>query len=90
MATSLKLDDETKERVRSAAQRRERSPHWVMKRAVEEFLGREEKREAFRAEAREALAQYRKDGEHLTLDETLEWMSRWGTEEETKAPECHR
>lgn len=90
MSTSLKLNDQTRERLRHVAERRERSPHWVMKRAIEEFLDREEAHEAFRNEAREALTQYRKDGEHLTLNETLEWMSRWGTEEETRAPECHR
>jgi len=90
MATSLKLNDETRERIRHVAERRDRSSHWIMKRAVEEFLDREEAREAFRNEAYEALSQYRKDGRHLTLDETLEWMSLWGKEEETKAPECHR
>lgn len=73
MATSLKLNEETRERSLG---------HEAG--AVEEFLDLEEAHEAFRNEAREALTQYRKDGEHLTLDETVEWMSRWGTEEETK------
>ena len=88
MATSLKLDNDTRERVRAAAERRERTPHWIMKKAVEEYLERDEARESFRREAQASLAAYRENGRHLTLDETLSWMDRW--KDNSKAPECHQ
>ena len=44
-ATSLKLDIKTKERVQRLADARRRSPHWVMREAIEQYVEREEKRE---------------------------------------------
>jgi hypothetical protein len=46
--TSLKLDTATKERVRRLASARRRSPHWLMREAIQEYVEREEKREQFR------------------------------------------
>ncbi|MGD0600109.1 MAG: ribbon-helix-helix domain-containing protein, partial [Terriglobales bacterium] len=40
--TSLKLDGETKERVQRLASARRRSPHWVMREAIEQYVEREE------------------------------------------------
>lgn len=44
MATSqgIKLDDKTRERLRSLAEKRQRSPHWMMRAAIESYLDREE------------------------------------------------
>ncbi len=50
--TSLKLDRETgKERVQRLATARRRSPHWVMREAVEQYVEREEEREQLRQDA---------------------------------------
>jgi predicted transcriptional regulator len=46
--TSLKLDIEVKQRVQRLAVARRRSPHWLMREAIEEYVEREEKREQFR------------------------------------------
>ena len=46
--TSLKLAPETKERVQKLAEAKRRSPHWVMREAIEEYVAREEKRERLR------------------------------------------
>jgi predicted transcriptional regulator len=43
--TSLKLDSELKERVQQLARARRRTAHWIMREAVEQYVGREEKRE---------------------------------------------
>jgi predicted transcriptional regulator len=40
----------------------------------------------------EALAswvEFQATGEHLTGAEVLEWLSTWGTAEETEMPACH-
>ena len=49
--TSLKLDSATKERVQRLALVRRRSPHWLMREAVEQYVEREEKREQLRHDA---------------------------------------
>ena len=46
--TSLKLDSAMKERIQRLAAARRRSPHWVMREAVEQYVEREEKREQLR------------------------------------------
>ncbi len=49
--TSLKLDPELRGRVQRLADARRRSPHWVMREAIAEYVVRAERREQFRADA---------------------------------------
>ncbi|SPE39654.1 hypothetical protein SBA3_3330004 [Candidatus Sulfopaludibacter sp. SbA3] len=64
--TSLKLDNATKERVQRLASARRRSPHWLMREAVEQYVEREEKSEQFRQEALAAWDDYQTTGLHAT------------------------
>jgi predicted transcriptional regulator len=89
MATSVKLDDPMKLRVQSLAQRRQRSPHWVMREAMRQYVEREEARESFREEAMAAWAEYRQTGRHPTGAEVLAALETWGTDAEAALPECH-
>lgn len=47
-ATSIKIDDELKQRVQQITATRQRSAHWIMREAIREYVEREEKREALR------------------------------------------
>ena len=67
--TSVKLDSKTKERVQRLAAFRRRSPHWVMREAIEQYVEREEKREQFRQDALAAWTHYQTTGLHVTSDE---------------------
>jgi predicted transcriptional regulator len=49
--TSIKLDDELKSRVQHLAETRRRSAHWIMREAIEQYVNREEKQEAFKRDA---------------------------------------
>lgn len=89
MATSVKLDAELKNRLDQLAGARRRSPHWMMREAIRQYVEREEARESFRREALDSWRAYRETGQHLTLDETAGWLNTWGTEDETEAPESH-
>jgi len=89
VATSVKLDDELRGRVQNLAALRQRSPHWVMREAIKQYVEREEARESFKAEALASWADYRETGQHLTGDEVRAWLDTWGTEAETELPECH-
>ncbi|MGA2050274.1 MAG: ribbon-helix-helix protein, CopG family [Terracidiphilus sp.] len=87
--TSLKLDVELKERVQRLALARRRSAHWVMREAVEQYVGREEKREQLRAEALKAWNDYQATGMHVTAEEADAWLARLEAGEDAEAPECH-
>jgi predicted transcriptional regulator len=87
--TSLKLDADLKERVQRLASARKRSAHWIMREAVEEYVGREEKREHLKQDALAAWARYQQTGLHVTGEEADEWLAKLEKGEEAEAPECH-
>ena len=89
MATSLKIDDELKARVQQLARLRQRSPHWIMHEAIEQYVKREEARESFKQEALASWTAFQETGEHLTGEEVRAWLNTWGTDGEAEPPECH-
>lgn len=87
--TSLKLDSELKERVQRLAAARRRSPHWVMREAVEQYVEREEKHEQLRQDALAAWNHYQATGLHATAEEADAWLAKLEAGEDAEAPECH-
>jgi predicted transcriptional regulator len=87
--TSLKIDSELKERVQRLAAARRRTAHWIMREAVEQYVGREEKREQLRAAALAAWDEYQATGLHATAEEADAWLARLEAGEDAQAPECH-
>ncbi len=87
--TSLKLDQELKERVQRLAATRKRSAHWIMREAVEQFVDREEKREQLKQQALAAWAHYQETGLHVTGEEADAWLAKLESGEDAEAPECH-
>ncbi|ERS89967.1 MULTISPECIES: CopG family ribbon-helix-helix protein [unclassified Halomonas] len=90
MATSLKIDDALKDRVKQLASQRRRSSHWIMLEAIQQYVEREEARESFKQEALASWEAYQETGRHLTGQEVRSWLSTWGTEDEKAKPECHK
>jgi len=89
MALSIKLDDAMKERIQALASERQRSPHWIMKEAIRQYVETEEAKASFEKEALVSWQHYKETGLHLTVDEVQNWLKTWGTDDETDAPECH-
>lgn len=89
MATSLKIDDELKSRVQHLADARQRSPHWIMREAIQQYVEHEEARESFKQEALASWVTYQETGRHLAAPEIRSWLDTWGTPSEIGAPECH-
>lgn len=87
--TSIKLDDEMKERVQHVADSRKRTYRWIMREAIAQYVEREEKREALRQDTLKAWEEFRETGLRATAEEVDRWLASWGTEEEEPAPECH-
>ena len=87
--TSLKLDQEMKDRVQRLATARRRSAHWIMREAIEEYIEREEKREQFRQSAIAAWNDYQANGLHVTADEADAWLAKLEDGDDVEIPECH-
>lgn len=88
--TSLKLDPEIKERVLKLAEAKRRSPHWVMREAIEEYVVREERREAVRHDILAAWDEYETTGLHVTGEEADAWLKRLMAGENAKPPKPHK
>ncbi|HEV2214265.1 MAG TPA: CopG family ribbon-helix-helix protein [Terracidiphilus sp.] len=87
--TSVKLDAALKKRVQKLATTRRRSPHWILREAVEQYVVREETRERFKRDALAAWAHYQETGLHVTAKEADAWLAKLETGRRAKAPECH-
>jgi predicted transcriptional regulator len=87
--TSLKLDDAIKERIHRLAAVRRRSPHWIMREAVEQYVEREEKREQLRQDALAAWDAYQATGLHVTAGEADAWLAKLEAGKRAVAPKCH-
>ena len=89
MATSVKLDDDLKNRIQHLANLRHRSAHWIMCEAIRDYVEREEAKEGFKQEALASWKAYQETGRHLTAQEVRDWLKTWGTDNEKDIPECH-
>jgi len=86
---AVKLDSGIHDRVSKLAEAKKRSPHFLMREAIAEYVEREENRESFHQEALQAWEEYKETGIHITGTEAIEWLDTWGTENESAAPTCH-
>lgn len=89
MATSIKLDNDLKNRVQQLAVLRKRSSHWLMCEAIAQYVSREEQREALKQDALLAWQSYQTNGLHLSLDEADSWLSELEAGKDTEMPKCH-
>lgn len=89
MAVSVKLDPSEQERLRLLAEQRDRSPHYLMREAIQQYLEREEARESFKREALGAWQDFQETGLHITGDELGAWLESWGTGQERDPPKPH-
>ena len=87
---AIKIDEDTRNRVKRLAEARQRSSHWMMLEAIRQYVEREEKREAFRQDGIRAWNEYQATGLHVTGDEVIAWLDTWGEENEPVAPVCHK
>lgn len=87
--TSIKLDEQTRERIRRLAAARKRSAHWLMREAIDQYVEREEKREKLRRDALAAWNEYQTTGMHVTEEEADRWLARLEAGDDDKPPECH-
>lgn len=75
MATTrlgIKLDDETRERLKALAEDKDRATHWLIKTAIVEYLDKRAQRK--RREDLERWGRYLLTGESISHSAALEWF----------------
>jgi predicted transcriptional regulator len=86
---AIKIDENTKARVKRLADARQRTAHWLMREAITQYVDREEKREAFRQDTLKAWEAFRSNGLHVTADVADAWMAQLEQGKDIEPPECH-
>lgn len=86
---TVKLEGHERDRLKSLAQARQRTPHFLMKEAISRYLDAEEADQAVLRIVDESVAHYEATGLHVTFDEFKDWTRRRATDPKAKAPECH-
>jgi predicted transcriptional regulator len=86
----VKLDDETRTRLKNLGAARQRSAHWIMREAIRAYLDKEEEAEKRNQEADDAWEDYKQSGLGVDNDAMAAWFDSWGTDKETQCPEPSR
>lgn len=87
---AIKIDEDTRARVKRLADARQRTPHWLMREAIQQYVEREEQREALRQDTLTAWESYRANGGlHITAEEADAWLGELEQGKDVEPPECH-
>lgn len=82
----VKIDEEIRTRLKVLGEARRRSPHWLMKEAICQYLEHEEEIERRNQEAGMAWQEYQETGEFVSNEDMIAWLDTWGTDRETPCP----
>jgi predicted transcriptional regulator len=85
---AVKLDDDSRARIKKLADARQRTPHWMMREAITQYIDREEKRESFRQDAIAAWEAYQTTGRHVTSEDADAWLGKLEAGLDVEPPEC--
>ncbi len=83
---AVKLPENERERLGRLAEIKKRSPHWLAKEAISQYLDREEAIEHFKRETVARWEEYRQTGKTVPNDVVMDWLDSWGTDRESKPP----
>ena len=87
--TGIKLDAGLHQRLKALGTLKARSPHWLMKAAIEEYVQREERYEQEKREDLERWERYQLTGRAVSQTQVGAWLNTWGDEAtDEAAPPC--
>jgi predicted transcriptional regulator len=82
----VKLDDDLQVRLKALGNRCDRSPHWLMKKAIAEYVDRMEEEEYERKLLIDRWNDYQETGEGTPHEAVTQWLETWGTDKESACP----
>lgn len=74
VTTGIKLDGETKDRLKTLGEKRDRSPHYLMREAIAQYLDREESIEEERRLTLERWERYERTGVAVDHETVSNWI----------------
>jgi predicted transcriptional regulator len=89
MNMTVKLEASERLRLTTIAAAKKRSPHYLMKEAIQRYLDEEELEQRQIAMAQESIDHYEKTGLHVTLGEMATWLKAKKIDTNTSLPVCH-
>ena len=88
-SVTIKLDAADRNRIESLASAKKRTPHYLMKEAILDYVKKEEARQNFIAAAQSSFEHYKETGLHITLDEFSAWVDQVQQDPGAPVPPCH-
>jgi len=82
---TVKLEATTKEKLQHLSEVKSRSTHWLMKKAIDDYVEKEEGKDKLREES---LARWKEAelGKVVNHDEVIQWLDSWSTEKDNGRP----
>jgi predicted transcriptional regulator len=87
---TIKLDATDRSRLKSLAVSKKRTPHYLMKEAIQAYLDKEEAERAVLARVDYSIDHYETTGLHVTLDEMRTWSKALRLDPNAHLPTCHK
>jgi predicted transcriptional regulator len=87
---TVKLSASERDRIKSIAAFRKRTPHYIMKEAIQTYLQSAEVEQNFIAAGEESWNDFEKTGLHITLEEARGWAKELKTNPKATIPTCHK
>lgn len=85
----LELDADSRVLIEQLASRRSRDAGRLVREAIEQYVSREARRDAFEQAAEQAWRRFGTDGLHASGAEVDAWLSALEAGEAREPPECH-
>ena len=82
----IKVDETVRERLRALALAKNRTPHWVLREALAEYLTREEAREKERLEDEARWNRYALTGQAVSHERVREWLEALAEGQDAECP----
>ncbi len=89
-AVTVKLDPADRDRIAALATMKKRTPHYLMKEAILEYVRKEEARQNLINAAESSFDHYKETGLHITLEELSTWVDKIQENPDAPIPACHR
>jgi len=86
-AQGVKLDEATRMRLRALGEKRNRSPHWLMRTAIQHYLEQEERYEREKAEDLQRWEQYQLTGKAIDGEVVERWLGELADNKATTCPQ---
>lgn len=82
----IKLDEDIRKRLKALGELRNRSPHWLMRTAIQNYLEQEESYEREKQEDMERWENYQLTGKAISHDTATEWLNSLAQGKVTPCP----